>query len=474
MGIGKNVLKNISKEGIIVTKKFLEKTLMKIGDRLYLRMKPKNLAMAIIDNFRLSQGKNANEMHEIKGMFDNGNIYEKKNRSGAWGGYCYCPDGQRYAVGDNGDSCQSLRCFNGVSGKCNKRTGKWSNWQVTCDPDGKPKKDNKPKSDQSLLDFDDLKDKIEKIPEIDYESDAYKKSANSYKKGINGAAGAWGGFCTCPDGLMYGVGDNNDGCMSLSCENGTQGTCYRRRDMRWAFKSVYCSSIDKVDKNLSKKEEKDEWDDFDVLVSYKIEHVIFDTTGVDRTDDFHMLGIFANMEGFLPKIAESLKNFYPKSIFLKKIAEQNIPELKLEDFSSKIIFNFPNREDVYQSGNYDEIDDFFIPEAGKIVHRIGHHSVKADMPIIDLMYKIQLPSALFSVLLSILKVHMLYISGFVVYNFILKSANQKVFEIGVQRVVGFKKSYVIEMCVVQALFMSFIAILIGLPLTGLLFHYGNI
>lgn len=38
-------------------------------------------------------------------------------------------------------------------------------------------------------------------------------------------AGGWGGTCTCPDGAVYQVGDNNDNCASLSCINGVSGTC---------------------------------------------------------------------------------------------------------------------------------------------------------------------------------------------------------------------------------------------------------
>jgi hypothetical protein len=37
--------------------------------------------------------------------------------------------------------------------------------------------------------------------------------------------GEWGGTCTCPDGAVYNVGDNNDGCGSLACVGGTPGPC---------------------------------------------------------------------------------------------------------------------------------------------------------------------------------------------------------------------------------------------------------
>uniref|UniRef100_A0A7S0Q9B7 Apple domain-containing protein n=1 Tax=Coccolithus braarudii TaxID=221442 RepID=A0A7S0Q9B7_9EUKA len=38
-------------------------------------------------------------------------------------------------------------------------------------------------------------------------------------------AGGWGGLCACPDGRVYGVGDNGDKCKSLACGGGVAGRC---------------------------------------------------------------------------------------------------------------------------------------------------------------------------------------------------------------------------------------------------------
>lgn len=37
--------------------------------------------------------------------------------------------------------------------------------------------------------------------------------------------GDWGGTCTCPNGEVYQVGDNNDGCQTLACIGGVAGSC---------------------------------------------------------------------------------------------------------------------------------------------------------------------------------------------------------------------------------------------------------
>jgi len=59
------------------------------------------------------------------------NIIEE-NAAGGWGGSCTCPDGSVYLVGDNFDGCDSLACFGGVSGTCNKEYGFWSGTKVSC------------------------------------------------------------------------------------------------------------------------------------------------------------------------------------------------------------------------------------------------------------------------------------------------------------------------------------------------------
>ena len=49
-----------------------------------------------------------------------------------WGGFCTCPDGQLYAVGDNEDACASLACVGGVSSTCHREEGPWDGRKVTC------------------------------------------------------------------------------------------------------------------------------------------------------------------------------------------------------------------------------------------------------------------------------------------------------------------------------------------------------
>jgi len=140
------------------------------------------------------------------------NHYAKTEGIGGWGGWCTCPDGQRYNVGDRHDGCargsSSLACIGGTPGECNRefdatRVG----MQVAC-----------------------------KAPA--------SESPNIYKKAQSGVGG-WGGWCTCPNGQRYNVGDLNDSCakgaLSLACIGGAAGECHREFNASREGMRVVCA-----------------------------------------------------------------------------------------------------------------------------------------------------------------------------------------------------------------------------------------
>jgi len=55
-------------------------------------------------------------------LYPSENMYERVSGVGSWGGWCTCPDGQRYKVGDKFDGCangpSSLACEGGAAGDC--------------------------------------------------------------------------------------------------------------------------------------------------------------------------------------------------------------------------------------------------------------------------------------------------------------------------------------------------------------------
>jgi hypothetical protein len=99
------------------------------------------------------------------------NYYRHVHGVGHWGGTCTCPDGHRYQVGDNGDSCESLACEGGVSGECGEGLIESTAhaMKVTCaSPTGN-----------------------------------WYRRHNDVGGWDGESPGGWGGICTCPNGRLF-------------------------------------------------------------------------------------------------------------------------------------------------------------------------------------------------------------------------------------------------------------------------------
>merc|ERR1712224_710762 len=59
-------------------------------------------------------------------------IKAEKSKNPSNGGYCMCPNGQKYLVSDNNDDCKSLACEDGESMGCNTNLDP-KNYAVSCE-----------------------------------------------------------------------------------------------------------------------------------------------------------------------------------------------------------------------------------------------------------------------------------------------------------------------------------------------------
>ena len=110
---------------------------------------------------------------------------------GVWGGWCTCPNGQVYQVGDEGNMCNSVACDGGIHGACPGGETEGAFRKVIC----APPKQRRPGSNRNIV----------------IENDK--------------TVGVWGGTCRCPDGEEYLVGDELNECGSMACEGGVPGIC---------------------------------------------------------------------------------------------------------------------------------------------------------------------------------------------------------------------------------------------------------
>ena len=68
-------------------------------------------------------------------------------------------------------------------------------------------------------------------------------AANDHITGPDSGGGGHGGFCTCPDGRTYGVGDSEVNCGALACNGGTSGTVRARPGRLSALSVFLCKSV---------------------------------------------------------------------------------------------------------------------------------------------------------------------------------------------------------------------------------------
>lgn len=164
------------------------------------------------------------------------NLYTQVEGVGGFGGSCTCPDGQTYQVGDNLDDCGSLACHGGVPGTCERENrSERMGFRVICS--------DSPRRGSS---------------KSESRSEGRSISGRGSISGLNlytqtEGVGGFGGWCTCPDGQRYQVGDNLDDCGSLACEGGVPGDCEREiRPERMGF-GVTCEGafLERI-RNLTK------------------------------------------------------------------------------------------------------------------------------------------------------------------------------------------------------------------------------
>ena len=124
---------------------------------------------------------------------------------GVWGGLCTCPDGRVYNVGDEGNMCGSTACDFGIKGACPGGENEGAFRKVVC-----AQPPQRPFSRNVVIDGDTT-------------------------------VGVWGGECTCPDGQVYLVGDENNQCQSMACEGGIASPCNHYVSL-WAHRRVKCDT----------------------------------------------------------------------------------------------------------------------------------------------------------------------------------------------------------------------------------------
>lgn len=175
------------------------------------------------------------------------NYYRKEDGVGSQGGFCTCPNGDVYSVGDNKDDCKTLACEGGTSGACSTDPGKeFSGMKVTCKGANAILRTDKQDYSVSCTCPNGETYMVAGAYKVDgcalspaesvckggtlgtscstTDSDYVVRCAPVNWQFTSDKGGDYGGVCTCPDGTTYTVGDSKDSCTSLGCIGGTVTT----------------------------------------------------------------------------------------------------------------------------------------------------------------------------------------------------------------------------------------------------------
>lgn len=172
------------------------------------------------------------------------------------------------------------------------------------------------------------------------------------------------------------------------------------------------------------------------------------------------------------RISQTLSDYYPNNKEISNIAKY-LTMLKLEDFASEILLNFDNREEIYGYVNFETILSKVIPHTSKIIEKLNPNAISVNQPILEILRKTRFGNTFIQITLEQLRIGLLILNSIVIYSIILKTVHGKIYEIAVQRVLGLNKLNMIELFVINAFLQSILGLVIGLPLTKLIFIITN-
>jgi hypothetical protein len=187
--------------------------------------------------------------------------------------------------------------------------------------------------------------------------------------------GRWGGYCTCPNGSVYPVADEKNSCESLACIGGKNEGCMKEASDAWKFMGVVSDKF-KVALGDEATEESIETSadpqkgfslakyKLGAVIPFKISKIIEKAKGLWYKDQFHDEAIFLNIKSFSKNLAANLLAHKPEH--LRPKYEKIIPTLQkldFEDFATHVMINFPDREETYSDGNWENIARYFYPRS---------------------------------------------------------------------------------------------------------------
>jgi hypothetical protein len=171
--------------------------------------------------------------------------------------------------------------------------------------------------------------------------------------------------------------------------------------------------------------------------------------------------VFCPMDGFMSKLAESTRRWYPDDPDMLGLA-QDMAGLDLAEFSSSIVLNLKGRRKYLSTMNFESTLNSFIADGKGLMEEIGHFSdINVEYPILDFLRKTRHANMVIAVVLNLIMTGLLFLSCFVIYSISLKLVDRNVFQMAVSRVLGLTKRNMIEIQIFNTFLISILGIILG-------------
>eukprot|EP00762_Andalucia_godoyi_P001611 ANDGO_00311.mRNA.1 hypothetical protein DICPUDRAFT_56279 len=168
---------------------------------------------------------------------------------------------------------------------------------------------------------------------------------------------------------------------------------------------------------------------------------------------------FAEIDPLAPFLATQMDPGMPGSA-IEKMANSTSA-----DFSNEILFNLPSpRISYYNYNNYDKIQ-YGVSRWGAVaLYRVGFNQISSRMPLLYSMRATRFLSLFLGLIIFMVVAILAVLSIILIYSLLMVSVETRTFELGLLRMIGMKRSDLIQLIMIHALMYAIPAWAIGLAL----------
>jgi ABC-type antimicrobial peptide transport system permease subunit len=150
-------------------------------------------------------------------------------------------------------------------------------------------------------------------------------------------------------------------------------------------------------------------------------------------------------------------------------ARRRAASLDLYEFAQRIVVNLPSpRFEEYSDSDLDVVQRRLVSFASTLLYRIGFDQVRVSLPILSELYSTLRWFSLFlGLILNIIIFILLFLSVLLIYSLLMVSVETRTFQMGIMRMVGMRRSELVQLLLVQALGYSVPSVALGLALAKL-------